>query len=340
MLARGRAGPIKGDMALMTANSTLFPKYTMRVAALAAGMMVGAMAIAEAAEITLYGDRGFRGGSRSLSGDLRNLDMMNFNDQASSIRIRGGRWLVCEHANFRGRCETIRDDVTWLGAIGMNDRISSVQLISDRDDRRGWDRDDRWRDRRGRDDITLYEHAGFQGAARGFDDDIPNLQSFGFNDAASSLRIREGRWELCEHANYRGRCRTFDADSANIVFTGLNDRVSSLRRVDRRGHWDDRDDRDDRWGDGRVGGRGGRDGITLYEHVDYGGAARNYRGDVPDLVAVGFNDVASSIAIGGGRWLLCEHVNYRGRCQAFDGDVDSLVPFGFNDRVSSIRRLR
>jgi len=89
-----------------------------------------------------------------------------------------------------------------------------------------------------------------------------------------------------------------------------------------------------------VPGGPGRDGITLYEHVNYAGAARNYDSDVPNLASVRFNDVASSVRISDGTWELCEHANYAGRCVTLDRDTASFVPLGLNDRVSSLRRLR
>ncbi len=80
--------------------------------------------------------------------------------------------------------------------------------------------------------------------------------------------------------------------------------------------------------------------ITLYEHVDYRGASRSFSGNEPNLVGVGFNDVASSARIGDGVWEICEHVNYGGRCIRLGRDDRSLADDGFNDLASSIRLVR
>lgn len=94
-------------------------------------------------------------------------------------------------------------------------------------------------------------------------------------------------------------------------------------------------------GDDDDGGPGGRVGITLFEHTNYDGGSRFINSDVPNLVALGWNDVASSLRVRGpDQWEVCEHVNYAGRCRVVSGDVPNLVPGGWNDVISSVRRYR
>jgi hypothetical protein len=38
---------------------------------------------------------------------------------------------------------------------------------------------------------------------------VPDLNTTGFNDRASSLRIESGYWMFCTDANFHGECRTF-----------------------------------------------------------------------------------------------------------------------------------
>jgi hypothetical protein len=45
------------------------------------------------------------------------------------VRVSGGRWQLCEHAGFGGRCITVDHDVGDLSAIGFNDQISSVRQL-------------------------------------------------------------------------------------------------------------------------------------------------------------------------------------------------------------------
>lgn len=96
-----------------------------------------------------------------------------------------------------------------------------------------------------RGDLTLFEHSNRNGVSLGTNRSIRDLSQYGFNDVGSSLRIREGRWEVCEHANFRGRCEIVDASSARL--DGFNDRISSIRRIDgNRGRDDDDRRRRDR----------------------------------------------------------------------------------------------
>ena len=77
----------------------------------------------------------------------------------------------------------------------------------------------------------------------------------------------------------------------------------------------------------------------LFEHAGYEGRPYQVRGDMPDLTAIKFNDVASSIKIMRGEWQVCEHTNYDGRCWTLSRD-EGLFNKDLNDRISSIRRIR
>ncbi|HMA10029.1 MAG TPA: beta/gamma crystallin-related protein [Ramlibacter sp.] len=80
------------------------------------------------AQITFYEGEGFRGRAFATSNAVPNFDRTGFNDRTSSIVVDRGRWEVCEHANFRGRCAVLsRGNYDTLSAIGLNDAISSVR---------------------------------------------------------------------------------------------------------------------------------------------------------------------------------------------------------------------
>lgn len=78
----------------------------------------------------IFQDWRYGGVSWPLPDEVPNLrDVTGSNDQASSMRIAGGVWQVCENSDYRGRCEIVSSDVPDLNAIGMNDSISSVRRI-------------------------------------------------------------------------------------------------------------------------------------------------------------------------------------------------------------------
>lgn len=83
------------------------------------------------AQVTFYSQEGFTGRNLVASGAYPNFARSGFNDRASSAVVERGRWEVCEHAGFQGRCVVLRrGQYPSLAAMGLNDRISSVRPIA------------------------------------------------------------------------------------------------------------------------------------------------------------------------------------------------------------------
>jgi uncharacterized protein YcfJ len=81
-----------------------------------------------AAQITLYEGEGFRGRSMTVNDRVFNLNRENFNDRTSSVIVDRGRWEVCEHARFEGRCVILRrGSYPSLREVGLNNQISSIR---------------------------------------------------------------------------------------------------------------------------------------------------------------------------------------------------------------------
>ena len=102
---------------------------------LKAVMAAAALVVAghAAAQITLYEGEGFRGRAVTANDRIGNLDRIGFNDRASSIIVQRGRWLVCEHARFEGRCVLLRrGEYPSLREVGLNNQISSVGPADER----------------------------------------------------------------------------------------------------------------------------------------------------------------------------------------------------------------
>ncbi|MDQ2736078.1 MAG: beta/gamma crystallin family protein [Pseudomonadota bacterium] len=80
--------------------------------------------------------------------------------------------------------------------------------------------------------VTFFEHDGFRGRSFTSDRPVENFARFGFNDRASSVIVRSGRWELCEDARFGGRCVVLRPGRyGSLRAIGMNDRVSSVRRA-------------------------------------------------------------------------------------------------------------
>jgi hypothetical protein len=195
---------------------------------------------AAAGDLTLFSDSNFHGNRVTIDRDAPNLADFGFNDRASSAVVTSGRWLLCEHANFGGRCAEFGPG-EYRELPGFNDAVSSARQI-DRDDRGGRGR---WRDRdhdrdhdrdgprggdRGGPDVVMFAGPRFEGQQVDLSQDVRALNDVGFNDRATSIIIREGRWEFCEHADFRGECIVLGPGRYDVL-DRMNNRISSMRRV-------------------------------------------------------------------------------------------------------------
>lgn len=96
----------------------------------ALGLSLLALTTSALAQITFYEGEDFRG--RSFTADRRvgNFERFGFNDRASSVVVERGRWEVCEHPRFEGRCVVLRrGSYDSLRRMGLGNRISSVRPV-------------------------------------------------------------------------------------------------------------------------------------------------------------------------------------------------------------------
>ena len=161
-------------------------------------------------------------------------------------------------------------------------------------------------------EITLFEHADFQGRSITLRGPASNFDRNGFNDVASSMIIRSGSWMLCTDAYFAGRCDTFGPGRYRQLDRGLADAISSVRPVDYAPPT-------------RPGPppppppppHGGPASIQLFEHRDFGGRSITLTGNASNFDPLGFNDRADAIIVRGGVWRLCSDAYMRGECHDF-----------------------
>lgn len=79
-------------------------------------------------DLLMFEDAGYQGRVYEVVGDMPDLGMVKFNDKASSIKIVRGKWEICEHANYQGRCANLDADQHILPRE-WNDAISSVRRV-------------------------------------------------------------------------------------------------------------------------------------------------------------------------------------------------------------------
>ncbi len=92
------------------------------------GCIAATAAFQVSAQVRLFEHDRFTGRSVNINQPVRDMTRLGFNDRASSVIVRGGRWTLCEHGRFSGRCVNLRPGrYPSLSAMGLNDRVSSVR---------------------------------------------------------------------------------------------------------------------------------------------------------------------------------------------------------------------
>lgn len=79
---------------------------------------------AVSAEATIYRDGGYRGPAVFISGARSNLGLTW---PVNSIRVKSGRWELCEKTKYRGNCRTIDSDTPLLGSLLRGVTIQSIR---------------------------------------------------------------------------------------------------------------------------------------------------------------------------------------------------------------------
>ncbi len=102
---------------------------TLCISALALMAFAGAaQAQPRGGSITLYDQPNYQGNSVIITQSAPDLGKWRFNDRAQSARIQGqGRWLACEHDDFKGKCQELRGDIPNLHVYGLMAQISSIE---------------------------------------------------------------------------------------------------------------------------------------------------------------------------------------------------------------------
>lgn len=183
-------------------------------------------------------------------------------------------------------------------------------------------------------EVTFFERENFQGRSFTADQQVPNLERFGFNDRASSAIVgggRNARWEVCEDRRFGGHCMILrPGHYPSLSAMGLSDEVASVKPVRRNGR-----DIEDRVAPAPLPSQ-----VTFYENENFQGLSFTADQPVQDFARTGFNDRASSAVVLGQRWEVCNNSRYGGDCMVLNpGRYPSLSAMGINDRISSVRAL-
>jgi len=169
--------------------------------------------------LELHAGTQYSGQRKVVSGSVRDLQDIGFNDRTASVRVpRGQVWEICVNANYDD-CRVVDRDYPDLGVLGVSRLISSVRRRVG--GRSGYPPVAEWAE------IVLYDGQGFAGQSMAVSGPTSSLGSF--NNRAKSVEVTGGRWELCDQPAFRGRCIVITRSVPDLANVGLRDRVSSVR---------------------------------------------------------------------------------------------------------------
>jgi len=81
--------------------------------------------------VTLYTGREYTGRSVTLIEPVSNLRRLDFNDQARSIRVHSGTWVICRDDDFRNNCRELNRSVSDLRRFGLDRAVTSIAPVAD-----------------------------------------------------------------------------------------------------------------------------------------------------------------------------------------------------------------
>lgn len=158
--------------------------------------------------------------------------------------------------------------------------------------------------------VTLYEHAGFEGASKTFTTGSYDMSELGIpNDSLSSVRVSAGCMVTLYEHDFEGASRVLTHDRGELP--DFNDTVSSLSVKP-------------------------ACTVTLYEHADYQGASKTLGVGDQDLPDLGIpNDSLSSVRVSPGCMVTVYEHGWSGDYRVLTQDTPFLSDF--NDTVSTVR---
>lgn len=294
-------------------------------------LLFACVAVARAQDVELYEQPRFAGMRVSFSQDAPNLAAYGMAGRVASVVVRRGQWEFCTQPGYGGVCVAVGPGRYAELPPAFRGTLNSVRNAADsmtnapRGPTQPFPVPGVPGSPGGRppmpsnEAITLFQDADFSGRQVSLSEANPRLSTLDYNDAALSIEIRRGRWQLCEHADFFGECQVFGR-GRHLLAGRLARGVSSLRP---------------------VGGADNRPlpafgGIVLFEHADFQGRELGIADTVVNLAHLGFNDRVSSVEVVAGRWELCSDAEFRGRCIVL-GPGRHVIDGGMNDRISSVR---
>ncbi|XP_072047003.1 beta-crystallin B2-like [Amphiura filiformis] len=173
--------------------------------------------------------------------------------------------------------------------------------------------------------IVIYEDENFSGASREVTEDVSDLNSIGFNDRVSSIKVFGSVWVGYQNGSYDGRQYILEEGDypKSSSWNGGNDQLTSLKRLN-------------------TDNLGETPSIELYQHGSYGGKSVSFEYEINDLKNYDFNDEVTSIKVKMGTWILYEDGDFKGQQYIVtEGSYPEAKDWkGRNDKITSLRPVK
>jgi hypothetical protein len=197
------------------------------------GVALGTQAAASA--LVLHAQEGFGGRSTTLIARTPDLTRWDFGDRAMSAIVSSGNWQLCVKPDFAPPCVVlVPGRYPLLAQLGLHGTVGSVrpmpmnQPLELRPPAAAATTPAA--EIQAAAQVELHEFARMAGRGvlvRGPHAQLAQLQ---FDDKASSVTVRAGRWELCTEPGFMGRCVVAEVGVyPDLASWGMDDQISSLR---------------------------------------------------------------------------------------------------------------
>jgi hypothetical protein len=166
-------------------------------------------------KLALYAQTSLAGDSRSIQANFSNLEAIDFDNRARSVRVLSGTWEICEEKNYK-KCQVVERNVLNLDTTGLSGKISSVRIVHTTPAQTlatpvvpvaaaasGPEPT-----------LVLFDKTNYRGAT--YTVTAPAGNVAGLTARVESLKVVSGTWQVCTGMNYTGTCTTIAADSADL----------------------------------------------------------------------------------------------------------------------------
>jgi Zn-dependent protease with chaperone function len=179
-------------------------------------------------QLTFYSGPNENGNAYPFTNAVTDLTNYGPNDSVRSLVISSGTWRICSDVNYGGECVTLAPGTYSNFQISQSaGGVGSIQPVGGTGNRNG--SVDNTTDI-GYGSLTMYRDINYTGPGVEVNRSISDLASVNFQNQASSLFIRSGRWEFCDAPGFGGQCMVLGPGRyPDLRKYNFSDIISSLR---------------------------------------------------------------------------------------------------------------